>query len=281
MNLPIGFRSFLNQTLLSFGVHEVQARQEAFARIGGFDLTSWEPKKAKAYADPRPQPPDVIVVHVTDVAGGFGVSKRRVLFFEDLLFTATATDFDLKTLARHVPEEVIAQLPERDTRSTSLFVKDTRKAAQRLALWERLKDTAYHQVGSANGDSLAIHDVMRWSWHGNGGNKRGCGWALDCSHKQVLDHWMVETGKVSLRGLIHRMPEHPIVVVPHRVFSADRRVDTNARKNMAGVWLNVVKPVVAEFDHVSIGYGEYSKKGRPVPIDWDEEALFDWKGRKL
>ncbi len=255
--VSLAFRNALQQMLRASGLHEVQARQVAFAGPGGFDLSSWKPRKAKAYRYPRPAEPDLIVVHVTDVTGGFGVSKRRVKAWSRALIDGAG---------ERLPAGIFDQLPSGSNEDR----------ARRLALWERYRECPYHQIGAANGDVICNHDLMRYSWHGNGGNRRGVGWALDVGHGQDLDRFMVETGRAALRALIYRMREDPIDVAPHRAYSAGRRVDTDAL-----VWSMIIKPIVGEFDHVRIDYEARKGRGRPVPDRWDSDALYDWKGRRL
>lgn len=71
-----------------------------------------------------------------------------------------------------------------------------------------------------------------------------------------------------------------VIVVPHRAWSADRRVDTDKR-----VWGSVVKPTVAKLNAervpVVIGYNTKAGGGLPIPRSWDPEALYDDKGRPV
>ncbi len=242
-------------------LEEEAVREKEFADVG-FDLTSWKPKKLKAYKQPRTSPPERITVHVTDVNGGFGVSKRRV---------------DAHRKSPSAPPEVLKQL--RGTTDDVL--------ARRLALWERYKDLAYHVIAAGNGDVILNRPLHEMTWHGNGSNRTAAGWAIDVGHKQVLDDFMIETGRASLRSLISRMFDelrvaemiphtHTIHIAPHRAFSASRRNDTNIE-----VWTKVVKHVVAETENVFIDYEIKMGKGRPVPSSWDPAALFDARGRRL
>src|SRR5688572_3826693 len=79
-------RNAMEQARIAVGQLERQVRQAHFVEGGAFDISSLPiPKgKEKAYPDPRNVAElNTIVVHVTGVRGGFGVSKRRVKHWEN------------------------------------------------------------------------------------------------------------------------------------------------------------------------------------------------------
>lgn len=266
--IPFSARSYLERVLVLSGLNEPQARQAAFAGVGGFDVTQWPKGKVKSYASARPRPPTHMTIHVTDVAGGFGVGKKRTQYWAD------------RVIVGNLPE-YLPPLPEDD-----VFL-----AAQRLALWERLKDQAYHQVACQNGDSLATRAIEDWSWHaGKWANTWACGFAVDCHHGEDLTDWLIDTGRAAMRALAHRMVARhvkvleelraPILVHPHRSTSGDRRVDPQGRRPR-GVWTDIVIPVVESMAELEVDYELRKGNGRPVPDIWDKGALYDWRGRRV
>jgi len=271
--IPFAARNYLERALILSGLNEPQARQAAFAGPDGFDIGRWPRTKGKAYAKRRPAPPTHLTVHVTDVNGGFGVSKRAVQRWGDYLYDHAGK------LPAFVPEFPLDPMD------------DAIASARRLALWERLAGQAYHQIGSANGDSLAIRGIDSWSWHaGKWANTNSAAWALDCHHAQDLDTWTIQTGQASLRALYWRVaaywevetgePAPVIRVIPHRATDKNRRVDPQG--NVAhGVWTDVVLPVVDSTPGLEVDYEFRIASGRQVPRVWDPNALHDWKGRRL
>lgn len=283
MTIPFRVRSALERVLRLTGLHEVQIRQAAFAGAGGFDLTRWPKSKRKSYGRPRPERPEQIAVHVTDVLGGFGVSRPARARWESVIASGELREHE------YLPD-VIPTAPGdyASLRGIDLSGDPLAAMANRLALWERLKDQAYHQVAAQNGDVLATRTVMDWSWHaGKVANRIACGFAVDCAHDGELDEWIIETGRAGLRALKYRIAAvwtaglpAPIVVLPHRAFSASRLVDPQGNTE-AGVWSEIVRPVVDRDPELVIDYEYKSRSGRPIPRVWDERALYDWRGRRL
>lgn len=258
-------RSLIEAAKVAAGINERQQPQTDFADAG-FELFDANGKpllpivKAKAYNTPRDvRSVDLIVVHVTAVKGGFGVSKSRVL--------AMTKAFEN---GQELPAELLSQLPANVPSSLQ---------GKRLALWERFKNVPYHQIAARNGDAIANHPLSRHSWHGNGGNV-GVGFAVDCSPDEKLDDWMVETGQKSLAILIARLQREtlkPVIrIAPHRAFSASRRNDTGAN-----VWKSIIEPVVMHTPGVRIDYEVKKDGGLPVPKSWDGDALYDDKGNRV
>lgn len=286
-------RNAIEAAKLALGVSVKQERQRAFP-ARGFDLTEWEPRKEKY--DPR-RPHDVtglsvIVVHVTAVRGGFGVSRRRVAFFEKCLrwIAEHRSANALVNAGWSVPDTVLGQLPGLQdgpfTTMQHVSASKIHEYAHRLALWERYREVPYHQVGAANGDNIANQYLHRRTYHAGAGNI-GVGWALDVSHKETLSDFMIDTGRASLRSLIARVmyasEARDVVVVPHRAFSSSRRLDTSRE-----VWRHVVEPVVSAQQAIStapyevrIDYNMAVGKGRPVPFSWSPRANHDDRGRPL
>ncbi len=259
--VPWVFRNAWEQSLRAVGINEEQARQVTFGGADGFDLTSWEKgTKQNNRKSHDLEELALVVGHVTDVTGGYGVSKRRVKFWLRALRNGTAMEM--------VPSQVFFSLP---------YGEDIGRA-RRLALWERYRNAAYHQIGASNGDNIANHALELWKHHGNLGNY-GAGWALDVGAKEELDEWKILTGRASLRSLLHRIDptgQREILMAHHRAFSPDRRGDTGRQ-----VHQEVILPVVRELDNVFMAYELWRGKGRPIPRDWDDDAHFNWKGKRL
>jgi hypothetical protein len=254
---PFGFRNLSELLQIATGRYERHRwRIQISFNPSGFELFDLPIKKWKAAKELRtPDEINLIVAHITAVDGGFGVSKKRVAFWEKQLLNIGDEYRDL-----------ISQIPDREDAT-----------AQRLALWERFRGTlSYHQIGAQNGDSLANRELEHRTYHGNTGN-RGAGWALDVGPKEKLTPWLIQTGQASLTHLVRRLSDaHPITVAPHRCFSASRREDTGG-----DVWRRVVLPVVQQFDHLRVDYDLAENGGRPIPRSWDPSATHDDKGRKL
>lgn len=181
----------------------------------------------------------LVVVHITSVRGGFGVSKR--------------------------------QLADAGGDRTE-------------ALLRRYHGCAYHRIVSREIGSVVNHPLTLRTSHGNAGN-RGVGLAIDCGIDEPLAPAFVSACRDALEDLILDMyQEHKeaIAVVPHRAFSAKRRADTSAV-----AWREVVRPTV---DTIALDYGDSVCRidyelaeggGRPVPLSWDDRALYDDRGRRL
>jgi hypothetical protein len=264
--MTFALRNAIEQAKIAVGILHRQVRQQAFLAEGFCTFGMPVPKgKEKAYPDPRDMSRlDLIVVHITGVNGGFGVSPRAQLRW-------------LKRIAEgDIPADIRSQLA--DAGMTSI-----QAMARRLALWERYKSCPYHVIAAANGDVIRNHPLERRSWHANGANT-GVGWALDVGPKDRLERWHIETGRAALDGLISEVLmqsshawEHGVRLVPHRVSSKDRRADTGA-----DVWREIVLPMVRHWaPHARVDYDLRIGSGLPVPITWDPDARYDAKGRAL
>lgn len=247
----LAIRSLVEAARVAAGTHERQVKQASFADAG-FELFDLPVKAAKAYPKPRDvSKVDLVVVHVTAVRGGFGVSKSAVAKWTKQIRDGFPT----------TPPSIVGQLPILDLDA------DVTLAARRLALWERFRDVPYHGIACRNGDVLSNHPLSRHSWHGNAGNV-GVGWAIDAAPDEQLDDWMVETGRTGLRILIDRLRREtsmPVIrVAPHRAFSASRRNDTGPM-----VWGRIVEPVIALYEgRVVADYDLKKDGGATVPSNW-------------
>ena len=239
------------------GVH---LEQRTTPSVLGFDATSM-PVELDHPATVRPESTvTVLTVHVTDVAGGFGVASSAVKRWRGLLALAK------------VPGELLVQLPDPEDLGGSSYL---------LALLERYSRCPYHRIASRRAGDVRNHPLSLRTSHGNGGNL-GAGWAVDCGHAERLSPELVAIARVSLAQSIRDVVAAGgrCVVVPHRVWSGDRTADTSAT-----VWREIVRPTVDLLAGagvpVVIGYRTVAGSGRPIPRSWDDRALYDDRGREL
>lgn len=273
-------RNIIESALRFVGAFVPSPQQTEFAPststpIDYFDTTSMLKEPTKYYPGER-VPAPLLVVHVTDITGGFGVSPKRVAYWAGELEKLLDQDAErAKTGRTFNYTKVFDQLPKPAT--SPQWIVDN---ANRLALWERFGRTPYHWVAAHNGDVLRNHPATRRTKHGNAGN-RGIGVAIDVGHKEAIDAFVIETGRAALRCALEDRVDveawpGEVLVQPHRCFSPQRRVDTDAF-----VWREIVLPVVAATPWARVDYELAENGGRPVPRSWDENALFDDKGRRL
>lgn len=221
----------------SSGVHAAQ-RIEPTSTVREWDATAL-PYKLKLPARPfRPgELAPFVTVHVSDVVGGFGVSKAR---------------------DRHWSKVGAGILPG----ATSF----------ESALLERYRGVAYHRLASRRLGVVRNHPASLRTSHGNAGNK-GLGVAVDCGHAEELSPELVAAGFRAVTGAIEECflacgSDSPVSVVPHAVWSGKRAVDTDAR-----VWAAIVLPAVVALGpdvcRIDLDACDRSKGGRPLrEIKW-------------
>ncbi len=284
-------RNIWEQTQKLSRIAEARISESSYA-VSAFDLHSLPILKPQAYPGDRDVTEiDLVVGHVTDVRGGFGVQR----------WGPTGWQHWLRELeASRVPPEIMVQLgraeanaitPARIAITVSNYQKDPAKTlawayseiAKRIALWSRWRNTPYHQISGGNGDVVDNRRLASRTKASSAGND-GVAWAMDRHHKQPMTPDDVETGKVGLRRLVQRLREQGnkrrLRYGPHGCFDGMRWADTSAI-----VHREVVIPAVAEI-HASDPYGffidyEAAKAGgRPIPRSWDPNALHDERGRR-
>lgn len=266
MIVPFFLRSIVDRIVAAERQRD-HLEPKAFELITGrveppaFDTTSM-PVELDLPARPRdPATVQLITVHVTDVEGGFGVSRQQLAKWTRLV-----------SLGK-VPSELEAQRGDRDASDW----------AYTLALLERYSRCAYHRIVSRRVGIVVNHPLSLRTSHGNGGNV-GAGWAIDCSHKESIGDAFASVACESLEDLIldcHEASGAQVVIVPHRVYSKKRSVDTDST-----VWREVVRPAA---DVISQMYGDKTCRigyeivdgGSPITTEWDERALYDPRGRRL
>lgn len=211
--------------------------------------TTWMPVELALPSRLRVAPEPIVTGHVTDVFGGFGVAKSAIKRWAAIIAAGKPS-------------------PSSDPKIAALL--------------ERYSKCAYHGLGSRLAGAIRNHPATLRTSHGNGGNK-GMGWALDCGHREELTPALVGAGFRSLTATIvecHEATGEVVSVVPHRVWSGKRRVDTDSI-----VWRAVVLPVVSALGPsvCRVDYELCDRKagGLPIGRGFDPAALFDDKGRRL
>lgn len=262
-------RSVTTSALVALGLLERQAPQTVY--IGSYwDIGELPIPAGKLKAAPGERPvPNTIVVHITAVRGGFGVSRRAVKRWRDAL----------ETRSLGLPTGLLCQLQVAGlVSSTQPRAFDPDALAHRLALWERYRSTPYHMIAAPNGDAVANRDLCQRTYHGNAGNY-GVGFAVDCGPGEALSEMFVSTAQHALRKLVLRMsiragnmPE--VRIVSHRQYSASRRQDPGAE-----VWRQVVLPVASEDRRIVLVHGEHTGGGLPIPNTWDPGSPYDERGK--
>lgn len=248
-------------------VDHLMARERQFERITdeppAYDTTSFPIELAlPARLYRADEMASMVTVHVTDVTGGFGVSGQALKRWKNLV------------ALNKVSAELARQRPVGTSDGDWAYV---------LALLERYSRCAYHRIISRRVGIVANHPLSLRTSHGNGGNA-GPGFAIDCGHGESLSEALIAAARDGLEDLIldtYQATDETVVVAPHRAFSGARRVDTAAI-----VWAAVVRPVVDRIredyeDVCRIDYELAVGSGRPVPLSWDDRALFNDKGRRL
>lgn len=145
------------------------------------------------------------------------------------------------------------------------------------ALLDRYAGLAYHAIASRRVGSVYNQSLLRRTSHGNGGN-RGAGFAVDCAHGEPLSEELASAAFRALYLLVDevwRLTGDIVSLVPHRVFSASRRNDPGEH-----VW-KIVSAVEIANKRCRIDYSMFEAGGLPIPVTWDDRALFNSRGELL
>lgn len=213
---------------------------------------------------------ELICVHQTAVAFGTAASRRKA--------------WRRRITGQGIPPDDL----EKFGLGPDVTADRIEAVARRMALHERFWRVPYHFVSLLNGDVLR-NNPMRWrTWHGSPGGNDGLGWAMEgrfpilerkrTRRHDALDAFAIETGRAGLRLAVleGRDAGCPIErLQPHRCYSPGRLGDTGE-----GLWREVMLPVAGEFGLV-VDYEERRGGGRPVPVEWDDDAFFDLAGEKV
>jgi len=162
------------------------------------------------------------------------------------------------------------------------------RVAERMALHQRFWTVPYHYVGLLNGDLLYNNPATRYTYHGNGGNKRLVGVSAEANlpgleknrakKHSALDEHFIETNRATLRLAVTKEREAgaPIEgLYAHRQYSDGRLGDPGE-----GWWKEVGIPMSQEM-HLERRVTFFNGTGTQICREWDPLGQVDYRGRKL
>lgn len=241
MMLPIGLRSFVDHLL-----HEERQRIALDTRTEppAHDLSAL-PTKLKLSSRERTveQLSALVTVHVTDVRGGYGVSKRQL--------AAAAGSYERALLARY------------------------HGAAYHRLVSRRVGLVANHRLLLRTSHGHAGNRGAGWAID--------CGHDEDLTAPEMDGFVLAAQQSLADLILdTYALTRKAVVVVPHRAFSAQRGHDTNrtvwrlvVRPTIDRI-AEVYGPGIAYID-----YELAEGSGRPITRSWDDRALYDDRGRRV
>lgn len=205
------------------------------------------------------------------------LAKRRLVVVHQ-----TATPFGTTSRAR----KRWAKLHAEDEGRTDLTEADW-AYAETMALFERFWKVPYHEVSLISGYVLDNNRTDDYTYHA-GGLNFGLSWAIEgrfpplaskrTSKHTELTNDLIETGRAGLRRGILRFRSDGAAadqLVPHRTGSKNRLADCGEE-----VWKEIVLPVARDLD-CEVLYDFRRDTGLYIPLPWDDDALYDYKGNKL
>lgn len=229
-----------------------------FARRGGLVLVR------------EPEDIDTLCFHQMAVA--FGVSKRRVRWWID------------QASKGRIPGELLIAYGLEDTNDPDQL----QAFGRRIALHERMCKIPYHVAGLLNGDVVHINPLLWYTYHGNLANARSLGVAADGlypglerhrkSKHNSLDEFMIDTICHAIRVAMMKAQALGIDIKyadAHRVYSGGRVGDPGE-----GIWDQAVLWAVKEYG-LQVRYELKRSRGRPIPIEWDPDAHFNYAGKRV
>lgn len=238
--MTLGLRSLTERLLKLSWWYESGAPETAWydgKPIPTYNLDVMGPSTAKA-ADSLRDPADIntIVVHVTGVRGGFGVSKSRVKHWQ-------SAD----------PPSGLEGL-----------------SAKSLALAERFHfNVPYHTVGTRRGFVLQSRDMHQRTWHAgpHGNDYVGC-CLMDCHPAEKLSATDILTARAALYDCWLQLtdygdPKREVRVIAHAQVSDPRRRGNDPGATM---WQQVVRPVCNEVPTLTTD--EFFTAGKGRVIQW-------------
>lgn len=244
-------------------------------RLGGILPDLPANKRAPTNKEPaRIRPANTVTtLCLHQMAVAFGVSKSRVRYWRGQIAEASALVRDLYQFA--------ALGVEQSEEAANAF-------ARRIALHERMCKISYHYAALLNGDRLKINAADLYTYHGNGANKRSIGLAVEglfpgleekrAAKHNDLDDFLIETirGLVRLAIMDAEAAGMPITqITAHRVYSGNRVADPGEL-----IWEEVALWAIREFG-LTVDYELQVGSGRPIPFEWDESALYDYRGKRI
>lgn len=159
--------------------------------------------------------------------------------------------------------------------------------AETMALFERFWKVPYHEVSLISGYVVDNNRTDDYTYHA-GKLNYALSWAIEgrfpplaskrtSKHTELTDD-LIETGRAGLRRAILRFRADGAAadqLAPHRTGSKNRLADCGEE-----VWKEIVLPVASELD-CEVLYDFKRSTGRPIPLPWDDNALYDYKGNRL
>lgn len=211
---------------------------------------------------------DLIVGHVTDVEGGFGVQRWGPDGWQH---------WSQRLAQGDVPDGIL------DDIRCELGQLSDDELARALALCSRMRQLAYHRLASPRLGEIKNRELAHRTWVSTLGNG-GVGVGIDCHHREELTPGLIEAGKLTVQGLYFDLraegAEATIRYAPHGCFSRQRWNDTHREAHLA-----VFKPAVLELralgEDVRIDYEVALGGGRPITTRDDPDAHFDSRGRRV
>ena len=285
-NLPFWFRQFISWSLKSTGIETVPERAANWPDyfdntqgIGEVARTLFYKDKQSGVLLPfkgRARVVDVetkigLEAHITAVAYGTTSKARK--------FWTNAIKQDL------VPLELAIRfgLPGEVANDADYLA-----AATRMALHQRFWKVPYHWVGLLNGDVLWNNPIVRYTYHGNGGNGPLVGVSLEGNYPGLeknrkkkhngYDAFTIDTGRATIRLAVNHSRDlgAPIeFLFAHRQYSAGRVGDPGE-----GWWKEIGIPMAKELN-LEIKYTFKHGSGNKIPREWDEHGLVDYRGRPI
>ena len=234
------------------------------------------PENVKRYAQERdPAAIDLIVGHVTDVTGGFGIQKWGKDGWQTWLKRLRGGDVpSIKGEAFSLLEDIKAEFGR----------LSDRELAEVLALCSRYAQVPYHRLASRKLGELENRPFGHRTKASGAGNG-GIALAVDCGHREEIDNAFVKAGQNMVAAAVvelvaHGDPRRPIAYAPHGCFSRSRWNDTHRI-----VHLRVYKPIILQLRresyNVYIDYERAVSGGRAITTRDDPEAHFDARGRRV
>lgn len=162
------------------------------------------------------------------------------------------------------------------------------KYGERKALHRRFWKTPYHCIALLNGDILWNNDADWYTYHGNSSNARSVGVAVEGSFPgleskrkaghHALDEFEIATVRAALLLTVRKCQEVGArigLIQAHRNYSGGRRGDPGEL-----LWrLNAVP--LREACHLETYFNRATGGGRPIPREWDDRAVYDYRGRPV
>lgn len=214
-----------------------------------------------------------VEAHITAVS--YGTTKKARKFWLRLVEDNEIPEDVWLRFSNGVPYEIATK-------------EQVEAAVVRMALHQRFWKVPYHFVGLLNGDVLWNNPVLRYTYHGSGGNSLLLGVCMEGNFPGLeknrkakhhgYDPHTIETGRAAVRLAVLKGREagEPINwLYAHRQYSGGRVGDPGE-----GWWHEIGLPCARELD-LEINYQFKHKNGLLVPREWDDNGLVDYRGRPL